>query len=214
MSPTKLVEGIIDGSPTASSTTSLSPAPITFAGSGKSSLADSLGKELGIKVIHASSILREMAIKGEKALENASPQKIHDWWEGEEAKKFMKQRLSDGSLDIALDKKLMEIADKGNVIMDSWTMPYLYTGKAFRIWLHASAKIRAKRVSERDKLPYNKVLRKIEVRDEETKALYQRLYKFKMGEDLERFDLVTDSDKLSQSGVFEKVLQAVRRYKG
>ncbi len=185
-----------------------------FAGSGKSSLADTLGNKLGIKVIHASSILREMATKGLAALANASPQKIHDWWESNEAKEFMKKRLSDGSLDIALDKKLMQIAVKGNVIMDSWTMPYLYTGSdAFRIWLNASSEVRAKRVSERDKLDYAVVLAKIKARDEETKALYQRLYKFNMGEGLSKFDLVVDSDGLSQKNVFEKVLGAVKKWK-
>ena len=185
-----------------------------FAGSGKSSLADALGKELGMKVIHASSILREMATKGVKALMDASPQKIHDWWESDEAKKFMKQRQKDGSLDIALDEKLEKIADAGNVIMDSWTMPYLYKGKAFRIWLHASAEVRAKRVCERDQLDFDEVLAKIKSRDAQTKELYQRLYQFSMGEDLGRFDLVVDSDALSQKKVFEKALGAVKKWKG
>ena len=185
-----------------------------FAGSGKSSLADSLGKELGIKVIHASSILREMATEGVKALDNAPPHKIHDWWESPEAKEFMKRRLADGSLDIALDEKLKKIADKGNVIMDSWTMPYLYKGKAYRIWLNATPEVRAERVSGRDGLPYDDVLGKIRARDAETKDLYVRLYKFNMGEDLKRFGLVINSDGLSQGQVFRKVLGAVKKWKG
>jgi|SRR3989344_5019645 len=185
-----------------------------FAGSGKSSLADALGKELGIKVIHASSILREMATKGVKALENASPQKIHDWWESAEAKAFMKKRQDDGSLDIALDEKLIKIADKGDVIMDSWTMPYLYKEKAFRVWLNASPEVRAKRITGRDNLPYNEILAKIKARDGETKDLYRRLYKFNMGEDLLGFDLVVDSDGLSQLQVFNKVKSSVKKWKG
>ena len=183
-----------------------------FAGSGKSSLADSLGKELGIKVIHASSILREMATDGVKALENASPQKLHDWWESSEAKGFMKRRQEDGSLDIALDRKLLEIAKEGNVLMDSWTMPYLYKGKAFRVWLEASAKVRAQRVSERDGLPFGTVLAKIKARDMETKALYQRLYNFNMGKSPTNFDLVVNSDTLLKSEVFEKVLKAIKKW--
>lgn len=181
-----------------------------FAGSGKSSLADSLGKALGIRVIHASSILREMATQGVSALENASPQKIHDWWESPEAKEFMKRRQKDGSLDIALDKKLRKIADSGNVIMDSWTMPYIYKGRAFRIWLNASAEVRAKRVSGRDGIGYGPVLEKIRARDAQTKDLYERLYQFKMGEKLGRFDLVLDTDGLSRQEVFGLVLKKVK----
>lgn len=189
------------------------PIPIMvsgFAGSGKSSLADALGKELGLKVIHASSILREMATKGVGALEDASPQKIKDWWESPAAKEFMKRRQADGSLDIALDRKLKEIADAGNVVMDSWTMPYLYRGKAFRVWLQASPEVRAKRVSERDGLDYNSVLEKIRARDAETKALYERLYNFKMGENPELFNLVMDTDTMNQEKVFSQALAKVK----
>ena len=181
-----------------------------FAGSGKSSLADSLGKKLKMDVIHASALLRQMSIEGISALKNASPEKIQDWWESDEAKEFMKKRMKDETLDRALDKKLNEIAKKGNVILDSWTMGYLYKGKAFKVWLDASAETRAKRVSERDKLDFEKVVEKIKNRDAETKALYERLYNFKMGEELEKFNLTLNTDKMSQKEVFEKVLKEIR----
>lgn len=182
-----------------------------FAGSGKSSLANALGTELGLRVVHASSILREMAIHGIEALENESPEKIRDWWESSEAKKFMQRRIADGSLDMALDKRLGEMADRGNIVLDSWTMPYLYEKPATRIWLHASAEVRAKRVSERDSMPYNEVLAKIRARDEETKALYQRLYNFTMGEGLGRFDAVIDTDSLTREQVFRKAIDVARK---
>ncbi|MCR4335446.1 MAG: cytidylate kinase family protein [archaeon] len=181
-----------------------------FAGSGKSSLADSLGKKLEIKVVHASSLLREMSTQGISALENASPEKIQDWWESSEAKEFMKKRQKNGSLDRALDEKLKKIADKGNVILDSWTMPYLYNGKAFKVWLDASAEVRAKRVASRDNLNYEVVLAKIKTRDLETKALYERLYHFKMGENLEIFNLVINTDNLVQEKVFAEVLSKIK----
>jgi len=181
-----------------------------FAGSGKSSLADSLGKKLGLKVVHASSILRQMSMQGVDALKDASPEKIKDWWESKEAQEFMKKRQEDGSLDRALDEKLLEIAKQGNVILDSWTMPYLYKGDAYKVWLNASAEVRAKRVALRDNLDYNGVLAKIKARDAETKSLYERLYNFKMGENLETFDLVVDTDNLSQQEVFEIISEKLK----
>ena len=180
-----------------------------FAGSGKSSLADSLGKKLGIKVVHASAILKEMKKSGID-VDHESVEKSKDWWESEEAKKFMKQRQDNPSLDIALDKKLIGIAEKGNIKVDSWTMPYLYKGKAFKVWLNASAEVRAKRVSERDNLEYGEVLAKIKARDNETKALYQRLYNFTMGENLKVFNLALNTDELTQKKVLEKVLKEIR----
>ncbi len=180
-----------------------------FAGSGKSSLADSLGKELGLEVVHASAILKEMKEKGTD-ISHKNIEKSKDWWESDEAKEFMKKRKEDSSLDIALDKKLEKIADKGQVILDSWTMPYLYKKPAFKVWLHASAEVRAKRVSGRDDLDYNSVLERIKARDAETKALYRRLYNFSMGENLEVFSIIVDTDKVSQSEVLEIVLAKLK----
>lgn len=180
-----------------------------FAGSGKSTLADSLGKVLKLEVIHASAILRDMSTEGVDALKDATHEKIKDWWESDDAKEFMKKRLQDGSMDKALDKKLIEIADQGNVILDSWTMPYLYES-GFKVWLEATPEERAKRVSERDNLDYSEVLQKVIDRDAETKSLYERLYNFKMGENLEKFDLVIHSDDMDKKEVFEKVLKKVK----
>ena len=181
-----------------------------FAGSGKSSLTDSLGKELGMKIIHASALLKEMRTEGIGALEKENIEKIKDWWESEEAKEFMKKRQKDTSLDEALDKKLLETAEKGTVVLDSWTMPYLYKGEAIRIWLDASPETRAKRVASRDNRDYEEVLAKIRARDEETKSLYERLYHFKMGENLKVFELVVDTNNLNQEEVFEKVIEKIR----
>ena len=183
-----------------------------FAGSGKSSLADSLGKKLGMKVVHASAMLREMATKGVKALENASPEKIEHWWETDEGKEFMKKRLKDPTLDKALDEKLMDIARRGELVMDSWTMPYLYKGTddVFRIWLKATPQERAKRVSGRDKMDYENVLAKILSRDEDTKALYKRLYNFEMGSNLGKFSLVINTGKIGENEVFSKVIGKIR----
>ncbi|MCR4369262.1 MAG: cytidylate kinase family protein [archaeon] len=183
-----------------------------FAGSGKSSLADSLGKQLGLPVVHASALLREMSIFGIKALRGAPPEKIKDWWESDEAKELMEKRKEDTSLDIALDKKLREVANSGNVVLDSWTMGYLYDG-GYKIWLNASAEVRAKRVAQRDALEYKEVLEKIRARDFETKSLYERLYNFSMGKNLERFDLVIDTDKLLQKEVFGKALAKIKDVK-
>ncbi len=182
-----------------------------FAGSGKSTLADNIGRELGLRVVHASSLLREMKEKGISVLQsNEDPEKIRDWWESEEAKEFMEKRKEDPSLDIALDKKLLEIAQAGNVVLDSWTMPYLYTGKAFRIWLEASAETRARRVADRDALNYPEVLEKVRMRDEETKALYKRLYNFEMGKNLGQFDLVLFTDNMTQAQVLAKALEKLK----
>ena len=46
--------------------------------------------------------------------------------------------------------------------------------------------------------------------DEDTKALYKRLYNFTLGEGLDAFDLVLSTDKLTRKEVFEKTLKALK----
>ena len=46
--------------------------------------------------------------------------------------------------------------------------------------------------------------------DEDTKALYKRLYNFTMGEHLEKFDLVLNTDNMSQEQVFDKALKEIQ----
>ena len=90
-------------------------------------------------------------------------------------------------------------------------MPWLCK-KGFKIWLHASPSVRAKRVAQRDKLEEKKVLEKIIERDKKTAGLYRKIYGFSIGEDLTPFQLVINSDNLKEKEVFEIAVQKVSEY--
>ena len=62
-----------------------------------------------------------------------------------------KERSNDPKFDKAVDAKLLKYAAQGNVLLDSWTMPWLLKG-GFGIRLMASMDKRAARVAERDKI--------------------------------------------------------------
>ena len=59
--------------------------------------------------------------------------------------------MGDPAFDKRIDEKLLELAKQGNVVLDSWTMPWLLKG-GFKIWLEASSTVRAKRVVTRDNI--------------------------------------------------------------
>ncbi len=173
-----------------------------FAGSGKSTLAENLAKHFGLKCVHASDVLKQLMENDIESIDLGKTKPGMGWWESEEGKKFMKQRIADGTLDRVLDKKLLEIIEAGNVVVDSWTMPWL-SKTGFKIWLNTSIEERTKRVSERDKLPIEEVRKKITNRDIETKQIYEKLYGFKMGEDLTPFNLVMNTNEMGIEQVFE-----------
>ena len=81
-------------------------------------------------------------------------------------------------------------------------MPWLLkTG--FKIWLVASVEKRAERIAKRDKIPVNEALQVLKEKEARTKAIYKKLYGFRLGEDFEPFNLVLDTDNLDAGEVFQ-----------
>jgi len=184
-----------------------------FAGSGKSTLADNLGKHFGLPVVHASHLLQQLKSKQAQELDTSNTKAGSGWWESKEAQDYMKQRQKDASMDKALDKELLAIAGKGNVVLDSWTMPWLCKN-GVKVWLNAKSETRAKRVSERDNLKYKDVLKKIKERDRKTAGIYKKIYGFEMGKDFSPFDVVIITDKLAQEDVRKIAIKKIKGLEG
>ncbi len=176
-----------------------------FAGSGKSTLAEKLAKKHGLKCVHASGLLRQLQSRAAEELKTEDAKANTGWWESPEGKAYLEKRLQDSSMDKALDKELLRIAGEDQVVLDSWTMPWLFKGQAFKVWLKTSLDVRAKRVSGRDKLDQKEVHQKLADRDEKTAAIYKKIYGFELGKDLKPFSLVLDTDQLNEEKVFQKV---------
>ncbi len=177
-----------------------------FAGSGKSTLAKFISKEFGLKYIPAGEILRDLA----KEL-STSEGDSKDWWETEKGMEFVKKRGEDMSFDKELDIRLLSVIENNdNLVVDSKTMGNL-SKKGFKIWLGAGSEKRAERVSGRDNMVPEEVLKKLDSRDEVDKGIYEKLYDFSLGEDFDNFDLVLDTDSLSIEEVREKVIFEIKK---
>ena len=174
-----------------------------MAASGKSTQVDLLGERFGLKVIHTSRLFREM---------QGLDLKSEGFWEKEGAK-FTQKRLGNLSLDYSLDKKLVEIAQDGNVIFDSWTLPWLLKGSCLSIYLKTSQDIRARRVSRRDDLDWQDALQAIRKRDETDTAMYKRLYNYDISTDvLDVFQLIINTDNLHIQDIFKLCCNAIEIY--
>ena len=122
-----------------------------MAGTGKSTLSKKLAQKYGLKYYSGGEALKALA-RAEGY--NASAE---GWWESPEGLTFLQTRTSDPKFDKAVDDKLLEYTKEGNVLLDSWTMPWLI-GSGFKIWLQATFEKRAARVAERDKLSLGEAL--------------------------------------------------------
>jgi len=173
-----------------------------LAGTGKSTLAKKLAQRYNLQYYSGGDALKDLA------KQEGYDISVQGWWERSDGLKFLKERLSDPKFDRAVDEKLLEYAQQGNVLLDSWTMPWLFEG-GFKIWLEASTDKRATRVAERDSLPFSDARRMLEEKEKRTKEIYKQLYGFDLGEDLTPFDFVLDTDNLTAAQVFDVLCRVV-----
>jgi cytidylate kinase len=169
-----------------------------MAGSGKSTVARRLAEKYELEFLSGGDALRALAVEeGYKSLGRG-------WWESREGMRFLEERKKDHRFDEAVDRKLLQMARKGNVIFDSWTMPWLLEG-AFKIWLEASPEKRAMRIAGRDGITFEEALNALKRKEKQTKAIYKELYGFNLGEDFAPFNFILDTNNLKTEEVFRIV---------
>jgi cytidylate kinase len=154
---------------------------------GKTTLAEGIAKAFGYSVYNGGDILKNIAKeKGYKVTGK-------DWWDTPEAIRFMRERKKDITFDIKVDKMLIEIAEKGEVVITSYTLPWL-TPRPMTFWLNASSENRSKRMAKRDNISIASAHRIIRNRDGENKRIYKKIYGPQFGDNLLVFDVVLNTD--------------------
>jgi cytidylate kinase len=176
-----------------------------MAGSGKSTLAKKIAEKYGLKYCSGGDALKALAIdEGYKTLRRG-------WWEANEGMCFLEEREKNPRFDEAVDKKFLELAEEGNVVLDSWTMPWLLE-KGFKIWLDASQEKRAERIAKRDGISIDKALKALRNKERKTKTIYKKLYGFSLGEDFAPFHLILDTDNLNAEEVFKVLCEVIDNF--
>lgn len=171
---------------------------------GKSTAARRLAERFKLKYASGGTALKELALRmGYRAKERG-------WWETYEGMRFLKHRSRNPEFDKQIDAELLKLAGNGNIVLDSWTMPWL-SNKGFKIWLEVSPEERARRLTRRDRISMSQARRIIKQKDGITKEIYERLYGFKLGVDYSPFDLILDSECLSAEEVFDVLCFVVER---
>jgi len=174
-------------------------------GCGKSSVARRLADSYGLRYFSGGDALKALAVEaGYKPFERG-------WWESEQGLRFLRRRMEDSALDKRVDEKLFEVAKSGNVVLDSWTMPWLLK-EGFKVWFEASPMMRAKRIAKRDRISVGEALRVLREKDDLTRRIYKGLYGFVLGEDFSPFDLVLDTDLLGVNEVLGVVCLVLDRW--
>jgi CMP/dCMP kinase len=173
-----------------------------MAGTGKSTLSKRLAEKYHLRYFSGGDVLKDLA------KQEGYDVSVQGWWESPEGLNFLNKRINDPKFDKTVDDKLIDYAQQGNVLLDSWTMPWLLK-EGFKIWLEASFEKRAARVAVRDGMTVSEAFEVLKEKEARTKAIYKSLYGFGLGEDFKPFDFILDTDNLSVNEVFEVLCRVI-----
>ncbi len=165
-------------------------------GSGTTTVAKLLSKELSIEAISAGEMFR--AIAQEKNLPLGQ---------------FSKLAEDDDNFDRQIDKKQGEEAMKReNVIVEGRLSGFFVPQADLKILLKAPIEVRARRVAGREKIAYEEALSAMESREQSERTRYEHYYGIQL-DDLSIYDLVIDSSRWRENDIVKLILAAKERLK-
>ena len=170
---------------------------------GKTTVAEGLAEEFSLKHLSGGDILKELA-----EAEGFSS-KGDDWWDTQDGMNFLDKRKTNPEFDKKVDQKLQEYFHQSNVVITSYTLPWL-VNDGIKLWLSGSFENSAKRMKTRDKVTELAALEVVKKRFDENKKIYKSLYNFEFGEDLSVFDKIINTDDLNAEEVLDIAKTTVR----
>ena len=170
---------------------------------GKTTVAQGLAEEFNLNHLSGGDILKEMA--------EAEGFSSHgdDWWDTQDGMNFLEKRKINTDFDKKVDEKLQELFHQGNVVITSYTLPWL-VNDGIKLWLSGSFVNSARRMKIRDNVTELDALEVVKKRFDENKEIYKSLYNFEFGQDLSVFDKIINTDDLNAEQVLEIAKSTVR----
>ncbi|MYB29441.1 MAG: AAA family ATPase [Cenarchaeum sp. SB0663_bin_5] len=167
---------------------------------GKSTIARSLADTYNMSCISGGDILKEIARK-----EGFTPTG-DDWWDTVDGMNFLAMREENFDFDRRMDEKLLQICSDGDVVITSYTLPWL-TSDAIRVWLECSEDVSARRLQNRDGVDAAHAYKIARDRYRRNRTLYKNNYGFDFGVDNGIFDIIIQTDGKGISQVIREVVE-------
>ena len=167
------------------------------AGSGKSTVAKEVAKELGLKHYSVGDLMRKLAKEKKMPLNELS-------------------RLAekDKSIDMELDKKTVELRAADNFVIDGRLTAYFLPYADLKVFLDCEDKVRAERIlkdkrdDEKSK-SLKELLEKIRQREKSERKRYSRLYKIDY-HDKTLYNLMINTTNLSIREVVDEIMNSTK----
>jgi predicted cytidylate kinase len=160
-------------------------------GCGKTTVAKLLSQKLLLRYVSAGEFFREMAEnKNMTLLEFGEYSKTHP------------------DVDREIDKRQLEIAKSGDIVMDGRLSGWLAKTNninALKVWLNASLKTRAERIAKREKTDIELSLKDIKLREDCERERYEKLYNVNMSNPL-MYNMIIDANRKTPEEICKLII--------
>jgi cytidylate kinase len=167
-------------------------------GTGKSTIGKIIAENLEIQYYSTGQAFRDLANEMSMSL-----------------KEFTMFVENNPEIDKRLDNKIKEIAQKGNIIIDSQLSGYILQSIAdFKILLICPLEIRVKRMAERDDTIYEEKLTETAMREKSELERFKKLYNIDLSDyaELEEMhDLIINTENLTIEEITNKILSSIKK---
>jgi len=167
-------------------------------GTGKSTIAKLLADKLGILYYSTGQAFRDLAKERNMSLEE-----------------FTNYVEKHPNIDKELDNKVVSMAKKGSIIIDSQLSGHLLKSIAnFKIQLTCPLEVRVKRMANRDQTSYEEKLKETVIREKSELERFRKLYNIDLNdkESTKRFfDLIISTEHLTIEEIVEIILTKLNR---
>ncbi len=161
-------------------------------GSGKTTVARILADRLKMEYINAGDIFRNLASKKGMTLEEFG---------------FFAER--NPNIDKAIDKKLLEIARRDNVILEgrlAGIMLELNDVEALKVWLEAPLEVRVQRISGRDTKSSEAAMADTQLREKSEWDRYYNIYHVDI-RDLDVYNLIIQTQDRTPEDIADEIIK-------
>ncbi len=155
-------------------------------GSGKSTIAKKLAKELNMNYISAGQVFRQMAKERDISL-----------------KEFSSIAKKDSEIDKLIDDRTLELGQNDNTIVDAQLAVY-FTPKdiLLKLYINASPEVRWQRIAHRDEVSLDYAKKETEIRETTEAERFKLFYDIDIT-DLSQYDVIINTDRMSKEEVYE-----------
>jgi cytidylate kinase len=160
--------------------------------SGKTTQSKQLERALNLQYVSGSEIRSKLL-----GLGNPLEKNPEFWRDSEDGALFDYARLSGlREQDMSVDKELIEIARNAeNCVFDAWVMPWLFQEESLCVLLKSSLNTRARRLVRSGHGSFDHMLRKVDEKDQRSRAFFLMAYRIDIYQDLSPFDVIIECDE-------------------